>query len=118
MKETNVVLTEKHFFDYLGGSKQKTFSAIADIKILLQESKKKLSKGIVLYNCWAFDWHFDGRNRTGTYAEFQVWKFRQVSIKISFWNSGTNMILIQGTQPTTIYSTDLSPLHRNWQKSL
>ena len=41
MKETNLVLTEKHFFEYLGGSKLKTFSAFANIKILLQESKEK-----------------------------------------------------------------------------
>ena len=39
MKETNVVLTEKHDFEELGDSKLKTFSAFADIKIILQESK-------------------------------------------------------------------------------
>ena len=39
MKETNLVLTEKHDFEYLGDSKLKISSAFADIRILLQESK-------------------------------------------------------------------------------
>ena len=74
---------------------------------------KKLLNRILHYNCRVFDWHVDERNQTGSYAEYQVWRFRQVSIKISFRKIGTIRILMQGTQMTTIYSTDLSQLDRN-----
>ena len=39
MEETDLLLTEKHDFEELGDSKLKTFSAFADINIILQESK-------------------------------------------------------------------------------
>ena len=110
MEEANLLLTEKQFFEYLGDSKLKTFSSFADIKILLQESKWKPFNRILLYNCRAFDWHFDGRNQTVSYAECQVWRFRQVSIKNSFWNFGTMRTLMQEKPPTVFQSTDLSKL--------
>ena len=94
IEEFKPVLTEKHFFEERRDSKLKTFSAFLDIKTSLQESKKLLN-WILLYNCRASDWHVDERNQTGSYAENQVWRLSQVSIKISFWNSGTIRILMQ-----------------------
>ena len=95
--------------------RNKTFSAFSDIKILMEESKQKLLNRILLYSCRAFDWLVDGRNQTGSYAENQVWMFRQVSIKISFWNFGTIRILMQERKPTTFNLIDLLQLHKKNQ---
>ena len=92
--------------------RNKTFSAFSDIKILMEESKQKFLNRIIIYSCRAFDWPFDGRNQTGSYAEYQIWSFHQVSIKISFWNFGTIRILMQEKKQTTFCSIDLSQLQK------
>ena len=75
--------------------KNRPFNAFLDIKVFLQESKTKLLIRIVLYNYRAFDWHVDCRNQTVSHAEYQVWRFSQVSIKTNFWKFGAIMILMQ-----------------------
>ena len=72
---------------------------------------KKLLNRILHYNYRAFDWHVDERNQTGSYAKNQVWRFRQVSIKISFQKIGTIRILMQERKPTTFNLIDLLQRH-------
>ena len=86
MEQIKHLLREKHSSEYRFHSKLKTFSAFLVIKILIQESKKILSR-VFLYNCRAFDWHVDRRNQTGSYAECQVWRLSEVSTKICSFNS-------------------------------
>ena len=94
VEEIKPLLREKQYSENRCDWKLKIFSAFSDIKTSIPESKKLLN-WILLYNSRASDWHVDGRNQTGSYAENQVWKLSQVSIKISFWNSGTIRILMQ-----------------------